>query len=321
MTNEEKNEGENWLSTLFEGGLPQILAGPAGKAISRLIGSTVDIPVAYLEGFAQDIRDKSDARSAVSKAIAEQVAQSAAQDPDIIDRAMRSMVNRAYVSQVNKEAVASLAVEDLAETPPSQQSEGPSDDWMNKFERYAEDASSGDLRMMFGKLLASEIRAPGAIHPTTMHFVSMLDGETAKLIERVMPICTSDGIAFIEAIQPELTIPEISYIEQSGFWTPEKSYNLTIGTDGLVIQSISSDGFGVALRGEAGAKVTLDAAVLSRAGKDLCATVNKQFDYQAYADAILAKPHVAELFMGKLLMEKGRVKILSPTQLFRSTQE
>lgn len=319
MTNDETGEGENWLGNVFEGGLPQLIAGPAGKAISRLVGSTVDIPVAYLEAFARDIRDRSDARSLVSRAIAEQVATSATQDPDVIDRAMRSMVNRAYISQTNKEAVASLALEDLKEAPPPPQSEGPSDDWMNKFERYAEDASSDDLRMMFGKILANEIREPGAITPSTMHFVSMLDGETARLIERVLPVCTFDGAALVELLEPKLSIPEISYIEQSGFWSPDKSINYDLGENSLAIRGISKDGFGIALRGEANTKMVVEAAVLSRAGRDLCRTVNRRFDYQSFADFALAKPGITEVFFGQLERGEDQVKMPSPTQLTRKT--
>ena len=49
MSDEDRSEGKkttNWLSvlnTIAEGGVPQIIAGPAGKAISRLIGGAADI--------------------------------------------------------------------------------------------------------------------------------------------------------------------------------------------------------------------------------------------------------------------------------------
>lgn len=43
----------SWLEVLADGGLPQIIAGPAGKAISRLVGATIEIPAAYIDGYAQ----------------------------------------------------------------------------------------------------------------------------------------------------------------------------------------------------------------------------------------------------------------------------
>ena len=71
---------------------------------------------------------------------------------------MNSFLKRQFRAQTNKEEIAKIVVEELKSAPPNQDSEGPSDDWLNKFERYAEDASSDDLRLMFAKLLAGEIR-------------------------------------------------------------------------------------------------------------------------------------------------------------------
>ncbi|SFP57934.1 Protein of unknown function [Tranquillimonas alkanivorans] len=231
------------------------------------------------------------------------------------------MVARSYRSQTNREAVAAVAVEDLQTTPPSPGTEGPSDDWMNRFERYAEDASSEDLRMMYGKLLASEIREPGKIAPTTVHFVSMLDTETAQLIERVLPVCSPDGVAMTAILHPKLSIPETTYIEQSGFWTAEKTFSMTFSEDGLIIRSFKNDSRGVALRGKPNSKLTVEAAVLSRAGRDLCNTVIRDFDYQAFADFALSKPEVDEVHLGQIQREKDTVELTSPIQLFPTRKE
>jgi hypothetical protein len=156
MTNKETPEGSDWLATIIEGGVPQILLGPAGKAISRLVGAAVEIPAARMDSIAQRIRDKTEARSQISQAIAKRVAELSIDDPDVMERAMNNMLDREDRVQKNKDAVAVIAVQDLHENPPNQESEGPSDDFLTKFERYAGDASSDDLRMMFGKILAGE---------------------------------------------------------------------------------------------------------------------------------------------------------------------
>jgi hypothetical protein len=315
MTDNEKSEGENFLSTLIEGGLPQIIAGPAGKAISRLIGAGVEIPAAYLEGVVQGIRDKSSARSQVSQAIAQKAAEMAVGDTDVMDRALTNMLARSYRVQKNKDAVAAIAVEDLTNNPPPAESEGPSDDWMTKFERHAEDASSDDLRTMFGKLLAGEIRQPGAVSAFTLNFVSMLDAETAKIIERILPYCDSNGIAISECLDPNLNAVESAYVEQSGFWSTEKTLTMHFDEGGVAV-NVTSPNFGVALKGRPNSKITFSVDILSRAGKDLLKVVDVDFDFQGFAQVALKKDGVTNFYKGPLVYEGGNVSIINPIELF-----
>ena len=102
-----------------------------------------------------------------------------------MERATANMVATAYRRQINKEAVALKTIKNLQADPPPEQGDGPSEDWLAKFERYAEEASSDQLQTLFAKLLAGEIRKPGGISPMTLHFVSMLDQKTASHIQRV----------------------------------------------------------------------------------------------------------------------------------------
>ena len=155
--------------------LPKILLGPAGIAISRLIGSVTDIPAAWLEQQAQGIKDATAARSHLTQALATQTAKTAVTDPEIMERATANIVATAYRRQINKEAVALKTIKNLQADPPPEQGDGPSEDWLANFERYAEEAPSDQLRTLFARLLAGEIRKPSGISPMTLHFMSMLD--------------------------------------------------------------------------------------------------------------------------------------------------
>ena len=206
-----------------DGLLPKILLGPAGTAISRLIGNGADIPAAWLEQRAQRIKDTTAARSEVTQALATQTAKTAVTDPEIIERAKAALVDQVYRRQVNKEAVAMKTIENLQSDPAPEHSDGPSEDWLAKFERHAEDASSDQLRSLFAKLLAGEIRNPGAISPRTLHVISMLDQETATLIQRVFPYTvfpTTDRSAagtLIECCDPPLSLEQQLDLERCGF--------------------------------------------------------------------------------------------------------
>lgn len=276
-----------------------MLAGPAGNAISRLLGAAVDIPAAYLRGFSQRADDQTEARSYISQQIAKRAAERAVEDPKIMDRAMNNMLLRSYRVQENKDEIAAITIEDLQAEPPSSSSPGPSDDWMMKFERYAEDATSKDLRMMFAKLLAGEIRKPGTISPATLHFASMLDAETARLIERALTVYALDAACVIGFLSPKMTISEIVTLEQSGFWTPEKQFTIKCGSNGIFGFGVGVDGKMVAVKGTPNKEIRFETAIVSRAGKDLAKIVNKEFDMAAFSKSLKQHEDIKEVYYGK----------------------
>ena len=177
----EENDNKSALIAPVNTAIATQLGNPAFRALSYLIGSILDIPAAWLEQQTQRIKDKTAACSEVTQALATQTAKTAVTDPEIMERAKTAMVGQFYRRQVNKEAVAMKTIKNLQADPAPEHSDGPSEDWLAKFERHAEDASSDQLRSLFAKLLAGEIRNPGAISPRTLHVISMLDQETATL--------------------------------------------------------------------------------------------------------------------------------------------
>ena len=135
------------------------------------------------------------------------------------------MVATAYRRQINKEAVALKTIKNLQTDPLPEQGDGPSEDWLAQFERRAEDASSDQLRTLFSKLLAGEIRKPSGISPMTLHFVSTLDQKTASLIQRVFSytVLTSADLSsagtLLDCCDPPLSIATKLDLEQCGFWS------------------------------------------------------------------------------------------------------
>src|SRR3546814_19471102 len=56
----------------------------------------------------------------------------------------------------------------------------PDDDWMNRFMRFAEDASSERLQELFARILAGEVVRPGSFGAATLRAVSELDQSIAN---------------------------------------------------------------------------------------------------------------------------------------------
>ena len=314
----DESNNEKALTEFLKDGMPQLLLGPAGKAISRLVGAAVDIPAAWLEGYAETIRDKTKARSIVSKATAQQAAEMAINDPEVMHRATNSLISSTYRKQNNKEAVAAITIEELKEEPPPTESTGPSEDWMNRFERYAEDASSEDLRIMFGKILAGEIRKPGTVSPATLRFVSELSPETAKLIKRVLPYSTIHGVCFTECMNLQLEYAESQELDLIGFWSPYQSYQIDFDKNLRHTKSVNKQ-LGYAIESSTGEKIVIRASMLSSVGKDLITIVNSIFDFHALANYVLQKEGVSKFYIGDIIIQENDQYLTNVVELNQSS--
>lgn len=181
--------------------LPTIIAGPAGKAISRLVAGVIDIPAAYLDSFAQSIKDKTAARSTVHQEVSVAAARLAAGDTDIVARAAHNLLAKEYRRQKNKEDVARKTIELLevdteknggAEAKPSKPPPDVDNDWLNVFEKYAEDASTERMQTLWARVLAGEIRRPQSFSLKTLRFLAEVDQKTAKLFQKHAS-CVANG--------------------------------------------------------------------------------------------------------------------------------
>lgn len=219
MAEEEQPSNGHWLGQVLEGGLPQVIAGPAGKALSRLIGGAADIPAAWLEQKAQAIRDETKARSSLMEQLSAKSAELGLKDEALLGRGLDSLLGRAYREQQNREEVAKKAIEQLEMDPPPESSEGPAEDWMNVFESHAAKASSDKLRTLFSQILAGEIRKPGAFSLSTLHLISVMNQRTAQLVTRSASYLAAESVIFREAVEGVLSVRDMLDLEEAGLIT------------------------------------------------------------------------------------------------------
>lgn len=160
------------------------------KALDRLLSSAVDIGVAKLQQRTARIEAQTASYKLVEARIAAAVASSASEDKEIVRQAIGVLVNKEYRRFDNRKAVAAKALEHLqaqsADTATEESAEPSAEldeDWLNVFERYAEDASSERLQGLWGKVLAGEIRRPGQFATRTLRFLSEVSQSDALLFE------------------------------------------------------------------------------------------------------------------------------------------
>ena len=204
--------------------VPQALIPASVKALDRLIGSAVDIPIAWLAQKKAKIDAQTEAFKLVEASIAKAAAGQAGADQATIERAVDVLVRKAYRKQTNREAVANAMIEDLRAEPEQTGAAGVppreaalDDDWLNVFERYAEDASTERMQRLWGRVLAGEVRKPGRYSTRTLRLLSefsQADGLTFAAF------CDN---AFVDTAPLQLVKPDgkkdirdLIYLESSG---------------------------------------------------------------------------------------------------------
>lgn len=232
--------------------IPKALVPGVVKALDRLFGAAVDIPVAWLGQRKARIDAQTESYRLVEASIAQAAALGAGADPDTAERAMHFLVRKEYRKQLNREAVATAMVEDLREHVVNGANNAASaptaevdDDWLNVFERYAEDASSERLQGLWGRVLSGEVRKPGRFSTRTLRFLSEFSQVDALAFEIVAKGAFGDA-ALTSIVKPKdkTDIRDLIYLESSG---------LIQGASGLGLNrtlKLNKDGYGAIGEGE-----------------------------------------------------------------------
>lgn len=190
MSNDHLDKETSVSAEITPTGVKASAKSRAIAAIDRLVGNVVDRWNAPMEAKTAEVRAKSNARIKMIEAIEALGLKRLESDPEFATRAIENHFGTVIRRQENKEAVMATALEDLRREPPNEEqssSGGESLDeaFLNRFERYAEEATGEELRVKWGKVLASEIRKPGTFSAKVMRVVDELDAPTALLFEHI----------------------------------------------------------------------------------------------------------------------------------------
>lgn len=264
-------------------GIPQALIPASIKALDRLIGATVDIPVAWLNYHKAKIESKTESFRTIDAAITQSAAKKAGNSDAYTDRALDHLVRKSYRQLENKEAVGAAMLEDLRETasdgtnatdnPASQEERAPiDDDWLNVFERYAEDASTERMQKLWGRVLSGEIRTPGKYGMRTLRFLSEFSQSDALGFSKLCQSTFGDMAPKV-LIKPEgkADIRDILYMESAG---------LIQGASGLGLNSTTNFGqagrmfiregsLAIMINGPVNTEVIIEVITLTPLGQEL----------------------------------------------------
>jgi hypothetical protein len=282
------------LSTFLEKlNLPEVVAGPAGKAISRLIAGVLEIPATYLDSFTQGIRDKTEAKQLVSREVATAAAKLAASDSSIIARAAHNLLAKEYRHQKNKEDIAKRTINILEKEQSEadatrsvsagahKQQADVDEDWLNVFEKYAEDASTERMQHLWARVLAGEIRKPKTFSLKTLRFVAELDQEIAHLCEKHFPLICGAAIPTLV----HLTGSDLAELVQL------QDVGLLAGVGGLFNQTVDLSAAGQAIipnqgrllmiSGNPNQKLQFPVAMVTKIGREIASIIHVPFSIES----------------------------------------
>ena len=91
------------------------------------------------------------------------------------------------------------------------------DDWLNVFARVAEDKSSDELQILFGKILAGEIMRPGSFSLRTIQIMATISKKDAEYLSNLLAfLVASRVIPFQQSADGHPTMEERLFLEELG---------------------------------------------------------------------------------------------------------
>lgn len=178
-------------------------------AVDRLGGNAVEFVNVRLEAGNSRRRAVIDGEKQLIEAATRYGIERMEKDPAFVDRALQSHFKGIFSRQENKDGVLQHAIEQLQIEPPTEDdsragSDEVSGEFLERFESYANEASSEALREKWGRVLAAEIRKPGRISRKALRAVDEMDPRTAQIFEElckhhlggVLPKCLAGELDF-----------------------------------------------------------------------------------------------------------------------------
>lgn len=156
-------------------------------ALDRVRGRRVEAGSLDVERRVASHNAMTEARLLLISTAAKTLAKELENDPDLAGRALQTF-SRFERESENSEACLDLTLQDLQNRPGAIADQTVTElnpEIVDRWHRYASGATSEQLRERWGRILASEIRAPGTFSFKCMRILDELEPSTAEAFERL----------------------------------------------------------------------------------------------------------------------------------------
>lgn len=162
-------------------------------AIHRLGTTATDLGVAKIQHYVAATRAGTKNHEAISTALTDQIVKRMEVDPAYLQAITTKFASEILGKRLNVENVLGYGLEEVQKAPKVEAE--PKDelnaDWLNAFEDEAGKASSEQLQRHFGRILAGEIKQPGAFSIRTVRLMAQLDTRVAERFSRLCSLSVS----------------------------------------------------------------------------------------------------------------------------------
>jgi hypothetical protein len=185
------------------------------SAADRLLGSVPEYLSALVESKTEIHRAKTKAKINLIEASARVEARKIEGDPSLAAQLSGMEILTTQRRIKNKRLVFDAASSDLRNNPPTEEQsvsggDKIGDDFLGRFESYAEQAATDELQEKWGKVLAGEIRQPGSFSRKSMRIVDEIDTNVAILFESLCVGRVSNFI--IKRCVPDLQFDQLGLL-------------------------------------------------------------------------------------------------------------
>ena len=203
----------------LDSAIPAPIRRNALKAFDRLCSALIDVPVGAIERRSAEKRSESEARIKIREEITTQIVQQVKVDPEYALKAGHKFAEKIIREQLNLDKISAIAADELnkdesnsspdqntGESNEQQSTRSTNQDansseektindvWFNIFETEARPQSTEEGQLLFGRILAGEIRNPGSYSMRTIKTLGEFDQNIAALFKKLCSVCIVLGI-------------------------------------------------------------------------------------------------------------------------------
>lgn len=183
------------------------------------------------------------------------------------------------IRQQNIESVTAIAAEQLAME--SEVSGDPVDsDWAARFFRYAEDFSNEQMQNIWGRVLAGEVKSPGAFSYRSLELIRNISAKEAQLFSTLASrVCsvTPTSFGYVTSVQNELTAVDRLLLAEAGLFGGLAD-DLTVTMEPLQNVGVEYQGYLMEITNQSGTAIGIDFIPITAAGRELLPLVDPSFD-------------------------------------------
>ena len=205
--------------TILSLNLPAWMLRNASKAFRQLCSAAVEWPAAIFKGKASERHAITATNTKITEAVTDQIIQQIKVPPEYAQIVLNKHMEKIIGEQLNLDNIFVIAANELkneevdssinqgTSEPNEEQSadstnqdangseeKAISDVWINIFETEARPQSTEEGQLLFGRILAGEIKQPGSYSIRTVKTLGELDQNTAALFKKLCSACVVIGI-------------------------------------------------------------------------------------------------------------------------------